>query len=194
MVCSDRHSPSFAAVWELAGRQHGVVARDQLLGLERAIDEADRLDLVDPESLRSALESYAGRRGVGRLRALLDRRIFRLTDSHLERLFLPLVAQAGLPAPLTRRRVNGFRVDFFWADLRLVVETDGLRYHRTPAQQTRDRQRDQAHLAAGFTPLRFTHAQVRYDPDHVRATLRAFARRLGLDEISTRSAILHTHP
>ncbi len=34
---------------------------------------------------------------------------------------------------------------------------DGLRYHRTPAQQAADRRRDQAHAAAGLTPLRFTH-------------------------------------
>ncbi len=47
--------------------------------------------------------------------------------------------------PLTGRRVNGFKVDFWWPELRLVVETDGLRYHRTAAQQTRDRLRDQAH-------------------------------------------------
>ena len=46
-----------------------------------------------------------------------------------------------------------------------MVETDSLRYHRTPAQQARDRERDQAHTAAGRTPLRFTHAQVRYEPD-----------------------------
>jgi very-short-patch-repair endonuclease len=146
--------------------------------LERAVNEADRLDLIDPGSLRTALGAYPGRPGVARLRKLLDRRTFRLTDSDLERLFLPLVAQAGLPLPLTRQRLNGFRVDFFWPDLRLVVETDGLRYHRTPAQQTRDHARDQAHLAAGFTPLRFTHAQVRYEAEHVRSTLRGVARRL----------------
>jgi len=46
-------------------------------------------------------------------------------------------------------------------ELGLVVETDGLRYHRTPAQQARDRRRDQLHTAAGLTTLRFTHAQVR---------------------------------
>jgi very-short-patch-repair endonuclease len=146
--------------------------------LERAVNEADRLDLIDPSALRAALDAYAGRPGVARLRELLDRRTFRLTDSDLERLFLLLVAQAGLPLPLTRQRLNGFRVDFFWPDLRLVVETDGLRYHRTPAQQARDHARDQAHLAAGFTPLRFTHAQVRYEAEHVRSTLRAVARRL----------------
>jgi very-short-patch-repair endonuclease len=147
-------------------------------GLERAVNEADRLDLIDPDALRTALEDYRGRRGAGRLRALLDRRTFRLTDSELERLFLPLVAQAGLPLPLPRQWLNGFRVDFFWPELRLVVETDGLRYHRTPAQQAHDKVRDQAHLAAGYTPLRFTHAQVRYEAGHVRSTLRAVAQRL----------------
>jgi very-short-patch-repair endonuclease len=147
--------------------------------LERAVNAADGLDLIDPESLRLALGEHGGRRGVARLRELLDRRTFRLTDLELERCFLPLAATAGLPVPLTRQRLNGFRVDFFWPDLRLVVETDGLRYHRTPAQQARDRVRDQAHLAAGFTPLRFTHAQVRYEPDHVRSTLAAVVRRLG---------------
>jgi very-short-patch-repair endonuclease len=146
--------------------------------VERAVNEADRLDLVDPETLRTELERYRGRRGVARLRELLDRRTFRLTDSELERFFLPLAAQAGLPVPLTREHLNGFRVDFFWPDLGLVVETDGLRHHRTPAQQARDRLRDQEHLAAGLTPLRFTHAQVRYEPEHVRSTLREVAQRL----------------
>lgn len=57
----------------------------------------------------------------------------------------------------------------------VVVETDGLRYHRTPAQQARDRRRDQAHLATGLKPLRFTHAQVKFEPAYVEATLTAVA-------------------
>jgi len=146
--------------------------------LERAVNEADRLNLVGPEELRNALGGYRGERGVKRLRELLDRRTFRRTDSELERLFLRLVDDAGLSRPLTRQFLNGFRVDFSWPDLGLVVETDGLRYHGTPAQQARDRLRDQAHTAAGLTPLRFTHAQVRFEADHVRATLLAVARRL----------------
>jgi very-short-patch-repair endonuclease len=146
--------------------------------LERAVNEADRLGLIDPETLFDALEPHSGKRGVGPLRSMLGERTFRLTDSELERRFLRVVADASLPTPLTRRRLNGFRVDFFWPDLGLVVETDGLRYHRTPAQQARDRVRDQAHTAAGLTPLRFTHAQVRFEPEHVRATLLPVARRL----------------
>lgn len=77
--------------------------------------------------------------------------------------------------PKTQQRVKGFRVDFHWPELGLIVETDGLRYHRTPQQQGRDRARDQALIAAGFTVLRFTHAQVTYEPDHVAETLRAVA-------------------
>jgi very-short-patch-repair endonuclease len=79
---------------------------------------------------------------------------------------------------LTKQWINGFEVDFFWPDLGLVVETDGLRYHRTPAEQARDRLRDQAHTAAGLTNLRFTHEQVRYEPEHVRSTLLAVVRQL----------------
>jgi hypothetical protein len=144
--------------------------------LEAAINEADKLDLVDPSKLRRALDACKGQRGVGALRAILDRSTFVLTDSELERRFLPIAARAGLPPPQTQQVVNGFRVDFFWPELGLVVETDGLRYHRTPQQQSRDHHRDQTHVASGLTPLRFTHWQVRYDPAHVRRTLSAVVR------------------
>ena len=137
----------------------------------------DRIS-IDPDRLRAALVDHAGQPGVLPLRRLLDRHTFRLTDSELERRFLALVARSGLSTPLTRQHVNGFRVDFLWPDLGLVVETDGLRYHRTPAQQARDRIRDQAHAAAGLTALRFSHAQVRYEPDRVRETLTSVAARL----------------
>jgi very-short-patch-repair endonuclease len=143
--------------------------------IERAVSEADARELINPEALRRSLSEYTGVPGVARLRSILDRNTFRLTDSELERRFLKLALGSGLGLPLTRQRLNGFRVDFYWPDLGIVVETDGLRYHRTPAQQQRDHVRDQAHTAAGLRPLRFTHAQVCFDPVHVRATLRATA-------------------
>jgi very-short-patch-repair endonuclease len=146
--------------------------------LERAIKEADTRGLTDPEELRSAIDGLRGQRGVGVIRDLLDRHTFVLTDTELERRFLPIARRAGLPPPQTQRMVDGFRVDFFWPELGLVVETDGLRYHRTPAQQAADRVRDQAHTAAGLTPLRFTHAQVAYERRYVEATLRTVSRRL----------------
>lgn len=155
-----------------------MAARLPRVEVERMVDEADRLDLIHPPELRVALAGHPRQPGLARLRTWLDRRIFRLTRSKLERLFLPLAARAGLPAPETKAWVNGHEVDFHWPELRLVVETDGLRHHRTPAQQARDRERDQAHTAAGSTSLHFTHEQVRYEPEHVLATLRPVARRL----------------
>ncbi len=149
--------------------------------LERAISEADRLDLIGPEALRAALAEHKGEHGVPALRHVLDAHTFRLTDSELERRFLRLVREVGLPVPLTGHRLNGFLVDFFWPELGLVVETDGLRYHRTPAQQARDRRRDQAHTVAGLAQLRFTHAQVAREPDYVRAVLTKTVRRLQLE-------------
>jgi len=63
--------------------------------LEAAVNEADKLDLIDPESLRGALERRSGMRGVAQLRSVLDRRTFVLTDSELERRFLRLALRAG---------------------------------------------------------------------------------------------------
>jgi len=139
--------------------------------LERMVNEADKHDVIDSEVLREALADYAGERGVKPLRTLLDRLTFRLSDTELEVLFRPIAAQADLPIPLTKEIVNGFEVDFYWPHLGLVVETDGWRYHRTPSAQTRDALRDQTHTAAGLTPLRFSHYQVKHEPHHVRDVL-----------------------
>ena len=119
-----------------------------------------------------------GQSGAPALRRLLDSRTFRLSDSDLEVRFRRIALAAGLPLPLSKERVNGFEVDFYWPDLRLVVETDGLRYHRTPSTQTRDVRRDRAHALAGMTPLRFTHYEVRHEPRRVRAELSRIVKTL----------------
>ncbi len=146
--------------------------------LERAVNEADKRGLVDPETLRRALEDHAGEPGVPALCTLLDRDTFLLSDDELEVLFRPLVLEAGLPLPLSKQMVNGFEVDFHWPDLSLVVETDGWRYHRTPSAQSRDALRDQIHTASGLTPLRFSHHQIKHEPGHVRQILADTATRL----------------
>ncbi|MGH2937776.1 MAG: hypothetical protein ACRDPE_06610, partial [Solirubrobacterales bacterium] len=111
--------------------------------LERAVNEADKLDLVDPESLRAALDGYVGMPGVRALRTMLDRHTFRLSDSDLEVLFRPLALSGGFPLPLSKHWVLGYETDFYFPDHDLIVETDGLRYHRTPSQQARAAKRDQ---------------------------------------------------
>jgi very-short-patch-repair endonuclease len=144
--------------------------------LERGINEADRLDLIDPEALRMAIESLSRRPGIGRLKRLLDSHTF--TDSGLERRFLAIARSANLPDPKTQVQLNGYRVDFYWPRLGLVVEADGLHYHRTAGEQANDYRRDQAHTAAGLTSLRFAEGQIRYEPQRVKATLRSVVSRL----------------
>lgn len=139
--------------------------------LERAVNEADKLDLIDPEALRTAVGGHAGQPGAPRLRTLLDRHTFRLSDSDLEVLFRRIVARTDLPLPETKAHVLGYEVDFHFPNLGLIVETDGLRYHRTPSQQAHAARRDQTHTAAGLRVLRFTHHQVKHEPGHVHSVL-----------------------
>ncbi|HET8815207.1 MAG TPA: DUF559 domain-containing protein [Solirubrobacterales bacterium] len=141
------------------------------MALERAVNDADKRDLVDPERLREELIRFSRQPGVRSLRQLLDKLFFQLSDSDLEIYFRRIMKATKLPMPLSKQRVNGFEVDFFWPDLGLVVETDGLRYHRTPSAQIRDARRDRAHVMAGMAPLRFTHYEVRYEPARVRSAL-----------------------
>jgi hypothetical protein len=94
--------------------------------LERAVNDADKRGLVDPETLREELARFRGEPGVRFLRLLLNELFFQLSDSDLEVYFRRIVRAAKLSMPLSKQRVNQFEVDFFWPDLGLVVETDGL--------------------------------------------------------------------
>ena len=135
--------------------------------LEAAINAADRASLTDPERLRRDFDDHGQQPGVAILKKLLDRHTFTLSDSALERRFRPIWKRAGLERPLTQEWVDGFKVDFYWPRLGIVVETDGLRFHRTPAQQAKDRRRDQIHTAAGHTP-----AALHPRPGRLRTALR----------------------
>jgi very-short-patch-repair endonuclease len=139
--------------------------------VEDAVNEADRLDLIRTHLLRPALDRESKRPGVGRLKRILDAQTFSRAANALERRFLAIVRDAGLPAPETQRRLGRNRVDFFWPALGFVVETDSLRHHRTAAEQAVDLGRDQTHARAGLRSLRFTHSQVFHRPDHVREVL-----------------------
>jgi hypothetical protein len=58
--------------------------------------------------------------GVRPLRRLLDRDTFVLSREELERLFLPLAREAGLPLPLTQVIVNEYEADHV---RRILTET-----------------------------------------------------------------------
>ncbi len=155
-----------------------VLDREQL---RRALEEADRLKLLDLAALHSLLARSPGRHGLRPLRTLLSQTWdpIKVTRSELEDAFRDLCDRAGLPPPLTNAQVAGLEVDAFWPAHNLVVELDGYEYHRTTAAFERDRQRDVKLTLAGFIVLRFTYRQVTMNPAGTAAAIRSMLARSG---------------
>jgi hypothetical protein len=91
------------------------------------------------------------------------------TRSELERRFLALVLDAGLPAPLVNHRVGAVEADFTWPEHQVIVETDGYAYHRARFEE--DRTRDQTLTALGWTVIRVTWQQLEKQPLRTAALL-----------------------
>ena len=146
--------------------------------LQRALDEAVVIRRVDVSLLDAVIARHAGRHGAARLAAALEahRPGTTFTRSDLEERFLALCEAHDLPRPEVNRRVAGLEVDFLFPDARLVVETDGWRFHGTRAAFERDRNRDARLTRAGYRILRFTHRQLEADARTVAATVAAAAR------------------
>jgi very-short-patch-repair endonuclease len=95
------------------------------------------------------------------------------TRSDLERDFLRLCRRHRLPMPEVNARVGPYRVDFLWRDRKLIVETDGYRYHRGRQAFRDDRERDVELGLRGFRVHRFADETIAEDPASVAATLRS---------------------
>lgn len=135
--------------------------------LRFAVEAADRLGLLDVAALVALCDASAGRRGVGRLRRIAQeqRGAIARTKSRPERLFLKLCLKRGLPEPRVNARLEGYEVDFYWPDAKLVVEIDSYTFHRSWPQIQRDHERD-AHLkVCGHDVLRYTEQRLRTDED-----------------------------
>jgi putative AbiEi antitoxin of type IV toxin-antitoxin system/uncharacterized protein DUF559/transcriptional regulator with AbiEi antitoxin domain of type IV toxin-antitoxin system len=148
--------------------------------LERALAQAERLQLYDGNAIRDVIGRSNGHRGKAALTQATAQEP-KLTRSELEAIFLSLVREAGLPEPeanlpLAAHDHPRLEPDFYWPTYRLVVETDGWETHRTRSAFTRDRRRDAALVAAGWRVMRFTYDDVEYNGATVIDRLRAAAR------------------
>ncbi len=154
-----------------------ALARAHPHRIEAAMDSAVRLQLSSPEVLARRLESLrgSGRWGCRRVEEML-------TDSgghtHLERRFLELVREAGLPTP--RKQVvfrtgdrHIARVDFFFAEFQMVVEVSGQLGHASPTERARDAQRRNELQDVGVRVFEYTFDDVTKRSDMVRRTLLA---------------------
>lgn len=71
--------------------------------VERAVNEADKREVIDPDSLRKALDDYTGTSGIRALLEVLDQHTFLLSDDELELLFRPLARGGWTPPPKYQR-------------------------------------------------------------------------------------------
>ena len=156
--------------------------------LTRACDSAFRDGRVHEDQLRRRLHALdqraSSRLGLEALLLVLDgSERDRGGHSYLEREFLRLLDDHGLPRPLTQQvlgRVDSrlIRVDFRFPGTNIVVEVLGYRYHRSREQMALDAARMNALVADRYAPFQFTYEQVMERPHVVIATLR---RALGHD-------------
>jgi hypothetical protein len=143
-------------------------------GLADAIDSAICLGLLTDEALRRRIAQLrgSGRDGIRRLERLLDGRPDAGTGPVLERAFLELCDEAGLPRPSTqvvvRRPAGGVaRVDFLFVPAAVVVEVSGHRTHSNRRAREADAQRQRDLRYRGLTVLEFTSDEVFAHPARV---------------------------
>lgn len=142
--------------------------------VERLLDEAlFARRLVTISQIDELLERCGGHRGRARLaRVAANYSEHTRTESAPEADLQKLIAAAGLPPGKTRVTILGYRLDFYWPDLRLAVEVDAYGTHGSASRFESDRRRDARLLTEmGIIVIRFTRAAIRQRPYEVVAQL-----------------------
>jgi predicted transcriptional regulator of viral defense system len=148
--------------------------------LRRAVAQAEVLGVLDWRAVRSILRRGHRRRGVARLRLVVDslHPQTKRTRGELERLFLAMCIRADLPQPEVNIWLDvpggkPLQADFLWRDARLILEADSRRFHDTASAFEYDRKREQRFQVAKWRVSRCTWAQVEHEPKRLAATIEA---------------------
>jgi very-short-patch-repair endonuclease len=138
-----------------------------------ALERADRRGLLDLIAIDELLGRSPGHRGAGRLRsALAEFRDPAFTRSGLERRFLRLVKETGLPRPSTNLYVGDYELDAYWPELRFAVELDTYDYHGDSRSFETDRKRQEDLKLSGIEMTRITGRRMESEPGAVANRLR----------------------
>lgn len=141
--------------------------------LERAIDQASRLDLLDPGAVNLITEEVRGHRGSKPLRramAIYHEKGF--TRSGGEKKMLAALADAGVPRPAVNNFIEGYELDFYWECERFAVELNSWEHHRSRHSFETDPERQEKLAMAGIEVIQITGTRLKREPD-------AVARRIG---------------
>jgi hypothetical protein len=130
----------------------------KLRQLIRVIEQAERLRAFDLNAIHALIERSRGRHGlrplIQALEAVGDQppRV----NSDWERDLLDFCDDHGIPRPELNVIVEGYEVDAFWRDLRLIVELDSWAFHRFRRAFEADRAKICALQLAGYRVLPLT--------------------------------------
>lgn len=152
-------------------------------GIGGMIEQASVFGLLDVGAVDRILDGPR-RRGAKRLRRTLEPwRRYRpgiKIRSRMEAKLLPMLSGAALPIPETNVRLRvgrrAYEVDFLWRRQKLIVETDGGRFHANPAAGQRDSDRNLALTDAGYRLSRLGWEDLRDRPEETMLELAALLR------------------
>ncbi|HEY8502372.1 MAG TPA: DUF559 domain-containing protein [Solirubrobacterales bacterium] len=154
--------------------------------VQSMLREAEYRELHDRLSLWDLVERYPGRRGVRKVRLVLERLKSEPPGrkrSKLEERFAPFLRYHRLPLPRFNDWIDlgdkRFQVDCHWPGTHQIVELDGWQGHGTRSAFREDRARDRALRVAGYSVTRLTWAQLDDEPEAVSADLRVL---LGIEK------------
>jgi very-short-patch-repair endonuclease len=139
--------------------------------VRKVVAQAEVLRILDKPKLRALLKRSRRRRGVARLRLILDSidPQTKRTRSELERLFLEMCRKRSIPEPevnvwLPAPDGRHYQADFLWRDSKLIIEADSRRFHDTDSAFVDDRKRQQQLELAGWRVSRCTWEEVEQEP------------------------------
>jgi very-short-patch-repair endonuclease len=136
--------------------------------LERALDRAERLDLLDLDAVDDLLKALPGHPSRGRLRRAIDvHREPGFARSRGEKRFLRLLREAGLPRPHLNTWVEGYEVDLYFERERFAVELDSWDAHKTRRSFEEDRKRQENLMLAGIVMIRITGTSLARRPEEI---------------------------
>jgi len=179
---------SAAELWEILEPRHGIpqitlpypvsaarpnlrIFRSRTLAATRTAAR-DNIPVTMPARTLTDLARVATPAEVRRATRAAERRNLPLSDdyphtkteSDLEDDFLAICRRHGVPEPECQVPIGRHRVDFYWRNQNLVIETDGYVYHRGRQAMRDDNDRDIELELLGLRVVRVDDSRIDDDP------------------------------
>lgn len=160
-----------------------LAAEEPTHRVQAMLQRAEDRQIFDLRRVESLLARAGGHPGRGRLVDALRTFAPQLAvlRSGLERRFLRLVLDAGLPRPATNVVVGGYELDCYWEREGFAVELDVYATHGSRHSFERDRERADDLLLVGIEMIRLTGVRLDREPREaiVRVAAHLERRRAG---------------